>query len=102
MAYPYREVIVSQILTQGAILDSIIFATCAWCGSGSLKFKVMVLPVGNRLDPWPRCRHSREGGNPVYFGLHAYKKSVWIPAFAGMTVAGSKRLLPVVIADNVE
>ena len=26
------------------------------------------------------------------FGLHAYKKSVWIPAFAGMTVAGSKRL----------
>ena len=27
------------------------------------------------------------------FGLHAYKKSVWIPAFAGMTVAGSKRLL---------
>jgi hypothetical protein len=46
----------------------------------------------NRLDPWPRCRHSREGGNPVYFGLHGYKKSVWIPAFAGMTVAGSKRL----------
>ena len=46
----------------------------------------------NRLDPWPRCRHSREGGNPVYFGLHAYNKSVWIPAFAGMTVAGSKRL----------
>ena len=46
----------------------------------------------NRLDTWPRCRHSREGGNPVYFGLHGYKKSVWIPAFAGMTVAGSKRL----------
>ncbi len=46
----------------------------------------------NRLDPWPRCRHSREGGNPVYFGLHGYTKSVWIPAFAGMTVAGSKRL----------
>jgi hypothetical protein len=23
-------------LPQGAILDSIIFATCAWCGSGSL------------------------------------------------------------------
>ena len=22
------------------------------------------------------------------FGLHAYKKSVWIPAFAGMTVRG--------------
>ena len=49
-------------------------------------------PCRNRLDPWPRCRHSREGGNPVYFGLHGYTKSVWIPTFAGMTVAGSKRL----------
>jgi len=46
----------------------------------------------NRLDPLPKCRHSREGGNPVYFGLHGYKKAVWIPAFAGMTVVGSKRL----------
>ena len=55
-------------------------------------FSSVKLSVSNRLDTWPRCCHSREGGNPVYFGLHGYKKSVWIPAFAGMTVAGSKRL----------
>ena len=24
----------------------------------------------------------------MYFGLHGYKKAVWIPAFAGMTVVG--------------
>ena len=47
---------------------------------------------GNRLDPCPKCRHSRIGGNPVYFGLHGYKKSVWISAVARMTVVGSKRL----------
>jgi len=52
----------------------------------------MPLGAGNRLDPCPKFRHSREGGNPVNFGLHGYKKSVWIPAFAGMTVVGSKRL----------
>jgi hypothetical protein len=26
----------------------------------------------------PQCRHSREGGNPLW--------RLWIPAFAGMTV----------------
>ena len=46
--------------------------------------------LSNRLDPWPRCRYSREGGNPVYFGLHGYT-TVWIPAFAGMKMVGSKR-----------
>ena len=40
----------------------------------------------SRLDLGAIHRHSREGGNPVYFGLHGYKKAVWIPAFAGMTV----------------
>ena len=28
----------------------------------------------------------------MYFGLHGYKKVVWVPVFAGMTVVGSKRL----------
>ncbi len=32
------------------------------------------------------CRHSRESGNP---GGH---RTIWIPAFAGMTAAGKARL----------
>ena len=34
--------------------------------------EIAMHPIGNRLDPWPKCRHSREGENPVYFGLHGY------------------------------
>ncbi len=31
-------------LAQGAILDAIIFAACAWCGTGHLKFALNPIP----------------------------------------------------------